>query len=81
MDRELRPDWRVVIDASCWSRRGERAGGIGMSQDMETVLSFYTITLFTSEKHLPLKVLLSEADYTAAIYNSPSVSNRKAGDR
>lgn len=51
-----------------------------MSQDMDTILSSHTITLFTSEKHLPLKILLSEARSTAAISNLPSVSNWEAGD-
>lgn len=52
MDQEFGTGWRVVIDAEtiigarCWSRGRGRAGGAGMSQDTETVLSFYKRTLF-----------------------------------
>lgn len=44
----------------------------------ETRSPFYIHTYSFLEKHLPLKMLFSEAFQTLVIYNVPAVSNRKA---
>lgn len=62
-------NWRVATDVETigvrWSlSRWGGAGGVKMSQDagsLRTILPFYIMNLFISEKHLPLEMLFSEA--------------------
>lgn len=58
-----------------------RAGGVKMSQEagsLRTNLPLYVVNLFILEKHLPLKMLFSEAFSALVIYNLPRVSPQKA---